>query len=269
MSDAMKYSDSVCLVQLTDSHLFSDSRQSLLGIETLASLNAVIDLVQEQCPQIDLVLATGDITQDGSPEGYRSFADAVSRLARPWHWIPGNHDDAILMNELGREWGLGRPWADVGNWRVVLLDSSVPGEVWGLLAPGQLERLEEALATAAQRHVLICLHHHPVPIGSDWMEPLGLRNAAELWAQLDGQPQVRGVLWGHIHQELEQQRGQLRLMATPSTCVQFAVGSSDFATDSLPPGYRWLRLHDDGRIESGLERLPAGSFVPTADASGY
>lgn len=269
MSDAMKYSDSVCLVQLTDSHLFSDARQSLLGIDTLASLNAVIDLVQEQRPQTDLVLATGDITQDGSPEGYRSFADAVSRLASPCHWIPGNHDDAILMNELGREWGLARPWADVGNWRVVLLDSSVPGEVWGHLDLDQLERLDEAFATAGERHILICLHHHPVAIGSDWMEPLGLRNAAELWERLDRQPQVRGVLWGHIHQQLEQQRGDLRLMASPSTCVQFAVGSSDFATDNLAPGYRWLRLYDDGRLESEIARLPAGSFTPQAGAAGY
>ncbi|GGI91263.1 3',5'-cyclic-AMP phosphodiesterase [Halopseudomonas pertucinogena] len=269
MSDATKYSDSVCLVQLTDSHLFSDTRQSLLGIDTLASLNAVIDLVQEQCPQIDLVLATGDITQDGSTGGYYSFIEAVSRLASPCHWIPGNHDNALLMNELGREKGLVHPWVDVGNWRVVLLDSSVAGEVWGRLDPDQLQQLDEALATVQERHVLVCLHHHPVAIGSDWMEPLGLRNAAELWQRLDRHPQVRGVLWGHIHQQLEQQRGQLRLMASPSTCVQFAVGSSDFATDDLAPGYRWLRLYDDGRMESDIARLPAGSFTPQADASGY
>lgn len=269
MSDATKYSDSVCLVQLTDSHLFSGHRQSLLGIDTLASLNAVIDLVQEQCPQVDLVLATGDIAQDGSAEAYHSFADAVSRLASPCCWVPGNHDDVAVMNELGQERGLARPWVDVGNWRVVLLDSSVAGEVWGQLDPGQLERLDEALATAGERYLLICLHHHPITIGCDWMEPLGLRNAAELWQRLDHQPRVRGVLWGHIHQQLEQRRGSLRLMATPSTCVQFAVGSSDFATDSQPPGYRWLRLYDDGRMDSEVARLPAGRFLPDADASGY
>ena len=63
--------------------------------------------------------------------------------------------------------------------------------------------------------------------------------------------------------------GDLRLMASPSTCVQFAVGSSDFATDNLAPGYRWLRLYDDGRLESEIARLPAGSFMPQAGAAGY
>lgn len=269
LSDAMKYSDSVCLVQLTDSHLFADARQRLLGIDTLASLNAVIDLVLEQCPQIDLLLATGDITQDGSAQSYQRFLDAVSRIPSPCQWIPGNHDDAVLMHEFGWQAGLQRAWTDLGGWRIVLLDSSVAGQVAGYLDRNQLAQLDEALETAGERHVLVCLHHHPVAIGSKWMEPLGLQNAEQLWQRLDAHPQVRGVLWGHIHQQLEQQRGDVRLMASPSTCVQFAVGSSDFATDDQPPGYRCLRLYDDGRIDSCVSRLAPGAFVPDPDAPGY
>ena len=57
--------DFVCVVQLTDSHLFADAGADLLGLDTHASLNAVIDMVLEQTPEMDVVLATGDITQDG------------------------------------------------------------------------------------------------------------------------------------------------------------------------------------------------------------
>ncbi|PRB84031.1 3',5'-cyclic-AMP phosphodiesterase [Pseudomonas sp. MYb185] len=268
-SDAINSADSICVVQLTDSHLFADPQQRLLGLDTLASLNAVIDQVLDECPQIDLVLATGDITQDGSAAAYERFIDAVARIPQPCHWIPGNHDDAVLMAELGEERGLNRDWVDIGQWRIVLLDSSVSGSVAGYLDQQQLARLDQALSSAGQRHVLVCLHHHPVPIGSDWMEPIGLGNADQLLARLDAEPQVRGVLWGHIHQQLEQRRGTMRLLASPSTCVQFAVASSDFATDNQPPGYRWLRLYDDGRIDTAVSRLPPGSFLPQAGASGY
>lgn len=268
-SDASQSPDSVCVIQLTDSHIFAEPQQRLLGLDTLESLNAVIDQVLAERPQIDLVLATGDITQDGSAAAYQRFIDAVARIPQDCHWLPGNHDDAALMAELGQALGLNRAWVDIGQWRIVLLDSSVPGSVAGYLDAQQLARLDQALAGAGQRHVLICLHHHPVSIGSDWMEPIGLGNADQLWARLDADPRVRGVLWGHIHQRLEQQRGAIRLLASPSTCVQFAVASSDFATDNQPPGYRWLRLYDDGRIDTAVSRLPAGSFLPDAGAAGY
>lgn len=269
LSDVASLPGSVCVVQLTDSHLFADAQQRLLGIDTLASLNAVIDLMQSECADVDLVLATGDITQDGSPGGYQRFIEAVSRLPQPCHWIPGNHDDAVLMNELGAGHDLNRAWVDIGGWRIVLLDSSVPGHVHGFLEADQLARLDEALDSAGSQHVLVCLHHHPVPIGSDWMEPLGLQNADQLLNRLDTDPRVRAVLWGHIHQQLDQQRGTLRMLASPSTCVQFAVASSDFATDNQAPGYRWLRLYDDGRLETAVSRLPHDSFTPDSGASGY
>ena len=269
LSDASSSSSSVCVVQLTDSHIFADAQQRLLGVDTLASLNAVIDLVQAECAQIDLVLATGDITQDASAQGYQRFIEAVSRLPGPCHWIPGNHDDALLMAELGDKHDLNRDWVDIGAWRVVLLDSSVPGQVHGTLGPQQLSLLDQALASAGARHVLICLHHHPVPMGSDWMEPLGLQDAAQWISRLDTDQRVRGVVWGHMDQELHQQRGAVQLLASPSTCVQFAVASADFATDSLAPGYRWLRLYDDGRLETAISRLSHDAVVPDPDATGY
>lgn len=141
---------------------------------------------------------------------------------------------------------------DVGNWRVVLLDSSIPGAVPGYLEEDQLELLRRAIDSAGERFLLVSFHHHPVPIGSDWMDPIGLRNPQALFDLLAPYPQVRCLLWGHIHQEFDRQRGPLRLLASPSTCVQFAPGSSDFTLDRLAPGYRWLRLHDDGRLETGI-----------------
>ncbi len=261
--------DYVCIVQLTDSHLFARDSGDLLGLDTLDSLNSVIDLVLNEIARMDLVLATGDITQDGSEDAYRRFISASLRLPAPCHWIPGNHDDAQLMQRLGNASGMSRDWVDIGNWRIVLLDSSIAGSVAGYLADSQLQRLDDALATAGERHLMVCLHHHPVDIGSDWMQPIGLHNSAALFDRLSDQSAVKAVLWGHVHQEFDRVRQGVRLLATPSTCVQFAADSRDFATDTLAPGYRWLRLYDDGRLETGVSRLPPGSYLPDPDAEGY
>tara|TARA_R110000764_G_scaffold110472_2_gene196989 strand:+ start:53753 stop:54604 length:852 start_codon:yes stop_codon:yes gene_type:complete len=261
--------DYVCILQLTDSHLFAGDSGDLLGLDTLDSLNSVIDLVLGEISRMDLVLATGDITQDGSEDAYRRFIAASLRLPAPCHWIPGNHDNAVLMRQLGAASGLSRDWVDIGNWRIVLLDSSVSGSVAGRLADNQLQRLDDALATAGERHILVCLHHHPVDIGCDWMQPIGLQNADALFSRFTEQTAVKAVLWGHVHQEFDGKREGVRLLASPSTCVQFAADSEDFATDTLAPGYRWLRLYDDGRIETEVSRLPPGSYLPEPGASGY
>ena len=101
------------------------------------------------------------------------------------------------------------------------------------------------------------------------MEPIGLRNPDALFAVLDGFPQVRALLWGHIHQEFDQLRNGVRLLASPSTCVQFAPGSEEFQVDQEAPGYRWLRLYADGRLETAVSRVVGIRFEVDYSIKGY
>lgn len=260
---------SVLLVQLSDSHLFAEADGKLLGMDTCASLKRVIEQVQKEQPGIDLILATGDLSQDGSLESYERFRRLTEAFATPVRWLAGNHDEVPPMQAACADSTLLEPVIDVGAWRVVMLDSSIPGAVPGFLADSQLELLERALSEAPERHHLICLHHHPVSIGCKWMEPIGLRNPDTLFAILERHSQARAVLWGHIHQEFDQQRGNLRLLASPSTCVQFAPGSEDFQVSNEAPGYRWLRLHTDGRLETGVSRVTGITFEIDYSVKGY
>lgn len=259
----------VLLVQLTDSHLFAEADGKLLGMATRDSLQRVIELVQAEQPHIDLILATGDLSQDGTVESYQAFEAMTAVFDAPKRWFAGNHDETMVMREVtaGRE--LMNPVLDIGNWRVTLLDSSVSGSVPGYLADDQLQLLAQALSEAPERHHLVCLHHHPVSINCQWMEPIGLRNPHALFEVLERFPQVRALLWGHIHQDLDQQQGGLRLLATPSTCIQFKPLSEQFALDDLAPGYRWLRLMPDGQIETGVSRVRDFQFTPDFTADGY
>lgn len=260
---------SVLLVQLSDSHLFADADGKLLGMDTCDSLQRVIQQVLEEQPQIDLILATGDLSQDGSEASYQRFRQLTAAFGTPSRWLAGNHDETPPMQAACKGSELLEPVIDVGAWRIVMLDSSIPGAVPGFLADDQLELLERTLDEAPQRHHLVCLHHHPVPIGCKWMEPIGLRNADALFAILDRHPQARAVLWGHIHQEFDQMRGNLRLLASPSTCVQFAPGSEDFQVGNEAPGYRWLRLHADGGLDTGVSRVNGIHFEVDYSVKGY
>ena len=257
------------LVQLSDTHLLAQAEGALLGLATRDSLQRVLDLVRKTCPQVDLVLATGDLSQDGSLAAYQHLRHQLEPLARFVRWCPGNHDVRVLMDEVALGTDFMQPVVDLGPWRIIVLDSQQPGVVWGYLAPEQLAFLAQALADAAGRYCMVCLHHHPVQVGSRWMDDIGLRNAPALFEVLAAYPQVRALLWGHVHQEFDQLRGDLRLLAAPSTCVQFEPKQETFQLAVKPPGFRWVRLHADGRFETQVRRVTGVVLGLDCTSSGY
>lgn len=257
------------LVQITDSHLFADPADNLLGLPTSESLKAVVDLVVQEQPQVDLILATGDISQDGSVASYHNFVELLAPVVAPMRWLPGNHDTAEIQQKAaaGQDWS--QQVLDLPGWRIIMLDTSVSGAVHGCLEADQLELLEQALASAKKAHVMVCLHHQPISVNSDWLDQIGLHNKDDFFAVLDRYSSVRCVLWGHIHQEVDRLRNGVRLLASPSTCIQFAPDSRDFALDTRLPGYRWLRLHPDGEIETAVSRLKELDYEIDHSGSGY
>lgn len=257
------------VVQLTDSHLFAEADGHLLGMDTADSLRRVVELVREEQPCIDLLLASGDLSQDGSLESYRRFAALIAPLDAPSRWFAGNHDESLVMQLACAGSPHLQMITDLGNWRLITLDSSIPGTVFGELDEQQLEQLDLALAGAGERHVLLSFHHHPVSVGCSWLDPIGLRNADALFAVVDRYPNLRCILWGHVHQEIDTQRNGVRLLASPSTCVQFAPGSEEFQVSSEAPGYRWLRLHADGALDTGVSRVSGIDFVVDYSIKGY
>ncbi|MCS6946041.1 MAG: 3',5'-cyclic-AMP phosphodiesterase [Steroidobacteraceae bacterium] len=247
--------DPIRLVQFTDTHLFGDAAGTLRGIATLATLRSVLNRAQSAIAAAEAVLVTGDLVQD-DPGGYAVFRREFAALGKPILCIAGNHDAPVEMRRVlaGAPFQIDGEF-DLGRWRLVMLDSFLAGSAAGRLSAAELARLDRALAGAAARHALVCLHHHPVAMHSRWLDTVGLENPAELFATLARHANVRALLWGHVHQTLDTTRGDLRLLATPSTCAQFLPYAEDFALDVRPPAWRELTLHADGRIDTEVRWL--------------
>ena len=245
------------LLQITDPHLYGRSDAKLRGVETDSSLRMVLADAYLQVPDYAALLVTGDLVQD-DPDGYARFRSIFESVWTPVLCIPGNHDEPEAMaHELS-----GAPFEicgshAIGDWLLVMLDSYHPGHVGGLLAERELERLDESLGAARGRPAMVCLHHHPVAMGSHWLDGIGLQNSEEFWRVIDAHSHVRAVVWGHVHQEFESRRGGVRLYATPSTGAQFLPGSERYAVDMRPPAYRSFRLDAAGGIASEVHWVSA------------
>jgi 3',5'-cyclic-AMP phosphodiesterase len=237
------------LLQLSDPHLFGDPNGELRGVNTLTSLQRVLDEVAMRKLAVDAVVCSGDIVND-DPEGYAHFVRLLGAFGKPVYCIPGNHDDPARLRQ-----ALARPpfqvggQVDLGHWRLILLDSVVPGRAGGRVSGAELQRLDTALADSS-RFAMVCVHHHPVSMASRWLDAVGIDNADELFAVLDAHAQVRLISWGHVHQCFDERRRGVRLLATPSTCAQFLPLSAEFAVDSRPPAYRRLTLRADGTVDT-------------------
>jgi Icc protein len=251
------------ILQITDPHLYGSASGRLRGVETDSTLQLVLSDAFARMPEFAAMLVTGDLVQDDK-SGYLRFRSIFGNIEKPVLCIPGNHDEPEAMRaELNCA-----PFEicgahEIGDWQFVMLDSYDPGHVGGRLTQSELARLDSALSIST-KHSMVCLHHHPIPMGSRWLDGVGLAESDDFWRVIDTHANVRAVVWGHVHQVYEGKRGDVRLFATPSTGAQFLPKSDRYAVDSRPPAYRTFDLHADGRIESAVHWVEAQSVRHSA-----
>lgn len=261
----------VRILQITDTHLFAGEHETLLGVNTHRSYHAVLEAIHAEARPYDIVVATGDLAQDHSVAAYQHFANGIATLNKTCLWLPGNHDFQPAMVDTLANAGVNpAKHMLLGDyWQIILLDSQVFGVPHGELSDYQLEWLERTLSLYPQRHALILLHHHPLSSGCTWLDQHSLRNAHMLGEVLQHYPLAKTLLCGHIHQDLDLQWEGRRLLATPSTCIQFKPLCTNFTIDTLSPGWRYLDLHPDGTLTTELHRLDGTEFRPDLDSDGY
>ena len=243
--------DSIKVIQITDTHIMDDGAPSFDGFDTSASLGQVIKKIKKNESDADCILLTGDLVHEATKSSYQKLADHLSSLTVPLLSLPGNHDVPDLMDYVmgANGYDTGKT-LKIGKWLIVLLNSCVIGEHRGELSAEELVFLQTTLKANPEHHCLIALHHHPVSVHSSWMDSMILSNADEFLAIVDEFDSVRGIIWGHIHQEFTTIRNNVTYLGTPSTCLQFKPGSDVYAVDKKPPAYRKLALKDDGSLDT-------------------
>jgi 3',5'-cyclic-AMP phosphodiesterase len=259
----------ISIAQLTDIHLFASENQRLLGMPTTESFQAVIKRLNKLRCELDLLLLTGDLSGDGTPASYENLQTLLNPLQIPTYWLPGNHDRAIAMDDILNLGMLSRRKSfKRGSWNFILLNSSIPECAHGDLAPQTLDWLDSELKILGNNPTVVALHHPPLPVSSAWLDTICLKNPQEFFAVVDRYPQVKLVLFGHIHQEFQRQRHNVEYLGTPSTCIQFQSKSPTFAINQQPPGFRFLKLYPNGSWETWVERVPYFHPLELA-ATGY
>jgi Icc protein len=225
----------VTVVQISDTHLPNEADatvESSPDAALVASIRAVRQI------KADLVLLTGDLADDGSLAALRRLRGLVEPLAAPVLAVGGNHDElANVRSVFGRT-----DTIEVGSWRVVAVESAIPGEIHGSV---DVDELIDRLDRADERPTLIAIHHPPRSTSTHpWFQLIG---AEQLLAALIDRPNVRAVASGHLHEAFRLRAGGLELCGSPSTYYAIEHTGDEYrVADGGVVGVQVLTLGDVG-----------------------
>lgn len=257
------------ILQITDLHLHKDPATIIHGNHLQHNFESVLAQALSEPPRCDLILVTGDLVSEIHPDIYQRIYNQLRKTGVPFACIAGNHD---VTDETGKHLPfdqrrlIAQP-ANAGlvdhyvietpDWQILLMDTSVPGQVAGKIHPESVQWLRCQLSQC-HKPALLVLHHHVLPMRSAWIDAHMVENPQVLWELLADFSQVRALTHGHTHQQQVLNKHGITVYATPATSYQFLPQVDEFAFDNeVQPGYRWLQLLADGQINSWVQRLPA------------
>ncbi len=244
-------SQTIRIVQITDCHLPRDPQQDYRDANPHNNLKDLLEKVRAFAP--DLVLATGDLSEDASQASYQALQAYFRPLGTTVLALPGNHDDAGLLAEAFP----GSPVDNVavtehGQWQIIRVNSCLEGRPEGRLTEQTLQQLNQVLLDEPHRLRLLALHHQPISANSPWIDKYRLFEPEAFLALIARAPGVKVVVWGHIHQVHDTEMDGVAMLGGPSSAINCLPGMEKFTADSLGPACRWLELGEDGTIRNGV-----------------
>jgi len=249
------------LAQISDIHIGGSED----GKDPIPRVEAVIEAIRSLPNAPDAVLVSGDITDDGAEEGYRTAREMLARLEVPLYALPGNHDDRARLREAFDLPGAGNEpinySASVGDLRLVLLDSNVPGQDPGSYDAERLAWLDEELASEPERPTILAVHHTPLTTGiPEWDAiNLGASDREALGAVVRRHPQLRAIVGGHLHRVATSVLAGCPVLSAPSAYLQVRPNfHRDEVTWVDPPGFAIHALRG-GELSSQVEMLASVS----------
>ncbi|MFK7940899.1 MAG: phosphodiesterase [Roseovarius sp.] len=238
------------VLQISDTHIVGPGQVVSGRLDTASSLERLVRRIAakaSQLGQIDAILLSGDLSDDGTAQSYVHLKSLMAPLDVPLYVIPGNHDardqmrqafdDHVYLPATGR-----LNWHQrIGDIDMIGLDTLVEGAGAGVLDRDTLAFLDTALTAAQSRPVLLALHHPPFPSGIAFMDRIGLAGRDALTTLLqDFDTDIR-VVCGHIHTTMVASVGGKIALSCPSPC-------SSFEFDLTPDAPVGFMDHGDGAM---------------------
>ena len=244
-------------LQLTDLHIKRPGRLAYRRVDSAAYLARCVAHILAQPEKPAAIVLTGDLVDAGAPEEYAHLRAVLAPLdAAGIRMLPvlGNHDARDAAREAFADWLAPIPaaaqdphafqyWVDIGNVRLIALDTLHTGHPGGRLGVQRLDWLADALALETQRPTVIAMHHPPFATGIRHMDVQSLaEDDIPPFAQIvRAAGNVERIICGHLHRSIDVRFAGTVASTCPSPAHQVALdldpqGEPGFVME--PPAYK-------------------------------
>jgi Icc protein len=244
------------LIQLSDPHIGAEWGHG----DPVGGLSAAVRAVRALDLHPAAVLVSGDLADHADAAEYDVARELLLQLEAPLCVLTGNHDSRPALRRHFDVPGSGDEPVhyarEFGGLRLVVLDTTHPGEDQGELDAGRLAWLDAELTAVPDVPTVLAMHHPPLTTGVPAWDAFGLPPADQqaLAAVVARHPHVRRITGGHLHRTIASDLIGRAVLAVPSTYVQ---GRLDLDARRLelarePSGFAVHTLLD-GQLTSHLQ----------------
>jgi Icc protein len=236
MGNKLQRKDSIKIIQITDSHLFSSNDELMMGHKNNMNFYDVINKIKNKhLSDTDLIFLTGDLSQDQTSKSYKHITSELQSMNIPIYWIPGNHDDNNIMLSVFSNNALFKieKYIELKYWIFVFLNTQKIGSESGFLDRDEIYFIKNEINKNASKNkkIALVMHHHPTPFNTPLIDSYILENHAELWSTIKDST-VKMIMCGHVHGDYSFTKNSIQIESAPATCFQFKKGASNLALEN-------------------------------------
>lgn len=261
------------ILHLSDTHFIAGDGPLYGSVDSEGHLKELFEELESSGSRPEAIVFTGDLADLGDPEAYaklREIVDPVAeRMGAKVIWVMGNHDRrenfrSGLLDQQPSTSPVDRVHM-INGLRIITLDSTVPGQHYGVVTDSQLDWLAEELSMPAPHGTLIAMHHPPVPSVLDLAILVELREQDALAEVIRGSD-VRGIIAGHLHYSTTSTFAGVPVSVASATCytqdLNVPVGGTR-ARDGAQ-AFNLVHVYEDTVLHSVV---PIGQYAPVSYTS--
>jgi len=247
----------ILIAQITDTHIVGKNKHwmGLSGSNTAQRLQSVIEHINYSIPKPDIIIHTGDISDEGDIDSYSHAKELLDKLSVKYYLTCGNHDNFSNLKKVFTEhsYFLNPSFAyyiiDDLPIRIIVLDSQVSGEEFGAICKRRMEWLKEVVASS-KKDTLIFLHHFPINVKDNIFNEINLLPNNEL-ESIVSQKNILGIFCGHSHYGAAGIYGGKLCWISPSTAPVHIINNNKCIGLTLSsPSYSLHKYYSSGNVTS-------------------